>query len=163
MQLQRFVPMKLISIVLATACTLSLSLSVAADEPNQPCQAYLDTSNGVDDETNNCPITVGEFSIQGTFANSNWQISFLVWEPAYYILYTKNQQNGSKVTLTGFDVMGTTNRPQYRFIDRDRNITYVVTFRYSDPNTLRLEIYQNNRTIVNELLARESDELIGGP
>jgi hypothetical protein len=155
--------MKLISIVLATACTLSLSLSVAADEPIQPCQAYLDTSNGIDNETNNCPITRKEFSIRGTFANLNWQTSFWAWEPAYYILYVKNQQDDSTITLTGFDVMGTTNRPQYRFIDRDRNIIYVVTFRYSDLNTLRLEIYQNNRTIVNELLTRESDELIGGP
>ncbi|MCA1990484.1 MAG: hypothetical protein LDL41_00325 [Coleofasciculus sp. S288] len=57
--------------------------------------------------------------------------------------------------------MGTTSRPQYRFTDPERDVTYVVTFRYSDPNTIRLEIYQNNRAIVNELLARESDELIG--
>lgn len=159
--------MKLRAIALATICTLPLSLSLSfaaeADEPNQPCQASLDTTNGTDAEVNNCPITVGEFSIRGTFSNSNWQASFWAWEPAYYILYVKNQQDGSTINLTGFKVMGTTSRPQYRFTDPDRDVTYVVTFRYSDPNAIRLEIYKNNQSIVNELLARESDKLIGGP
>ena len=159
--------MKLRSIALATVCTLPLSLSLSlaagANKPNQPCRAYLDTRNEIDAEVNNCPITLGKFSIRGTFSNSNLQASFWAWEPAYYILYVKNKQNGSTINLTGFKVAGTTSRPQYRFTDPDRNVTYVVTFRYSDPNTLRLEIYQNNRTIANELLARESNKLIGGP
>lgn len=159
--------MKLIKIALVTACALPSSLFVpfatVAGEIDQPCQAYLDTSNGTDDEKNNCPITRGNFSIRGTFSNSNWQASFWAWEPAYYILYVKNQRNGSTINLTGFKVTGTTSRPQYQFTDRDRNITYIVTFRYSDSNAIRLEIYQNNRSIVNELLARESDKLIGGP
>jgi hypothetical protein len=157
-------------IALATACTLSLSLflpiATEADESNQPCQAYLaslDTSNGTDDEINNCPIIKGMFSIRGTFSNSNWRASFSAWEPAYYILYVKNQKDGKTINLTGFDVIGTTSRPQYRFIDEAQNITYVVTFRYSDSNAIRLEIYQNNRAIVNELLARESDKVMGGP
>lgn len=158
---------KLSFIALATVCTLPLSLSLSfaakADEPNQPCQAYLDTSNGTDAEANNCPITLGEFSIRGTFSNSNWQASFWAWEPAYYILYVKNQQDGSRINLAGFKVTGTTSRPQYRFTALESNVTYVVTFRYSDPNTIRLEIYKNNRAIVNELLARESNKLIGSP
>lgn len=159
--------MKLRLITLATVCTLPLSLflsfAAGADEPNQPCQAYLDTSQGTDAEANNCPITVGQFSIRGTFSNSNWQASFWAWEPAYYILYIKNHQDGRKLNLTGFNVKGTTSRPQYRFTDQDQGVTYVVTFRYSDPDTIRLEIYKNNRAIVNELLVRESDKLLGGP
>lgn len=160
--------MNLRRIVLAAVCSLpfSLSLSFAVrgiPRPNQPCQAYLDTSRGIDDEKNNCPITVGNFSIRVTFSNSNWQTSFWGYEPAYYILYVKNKQNGSRLNLTGFNVMGRTSRPQYRFTDTERNVNYIVTFRYSDPNTLGLEIYQNNREIANELLARESNQLIGGP
>ncbi|MCL1475780.1 hypothetical protein [Argonema antarcticum] len=159
--------MKLRTMAWATVCTLlfSLSLSFAAgsDEAEQPCQASLDTSNGSDNEENNCPITVGKFSIRGTFSNSNWQASFWAWEPAYYILYVKNQQDGSTINLTGFKVTGTTSRPQYRFTDPDRDVTYIVTFRYSDSDTIRLEIYQKDRASVNELLARESDKLIGGP
>jgi hypothetical protein len=152
-------------IAFATICTLALALSLSfvarADEPDQPCKARADSSSGVDAEINNCPITVGKFSMRGTFSNSNWQASFWAWEPAYYILYVKSQKDGSKVNLTGFDVIGTTSRPQYRFADR--NVTYIVTFRYSDSNTIRLEGYKNGRMFVNELLARESTKLIGGP
>ena len=158
--------MNLRRIVLATVCSLPFSLSFAVGgipSSDQPCQAYLDTSRGIDDEKNNCPIAVGNFSIRGTFSNSNWQASFWAYEPAYYILYVRNKQNGSTINLTGFNVTGTTGRPQYRFTDTDRNVNYIVTFRYSDPNTIRLEIYQNNREIGNELLARESKQLIGGP
>ena len=158
--------MNLRRIVLATVCSLPFSLSFAVGgipSSDQPCQAYLDTSQGIDDEKNNCPITVGNFSIRGTFSSSNWQASFWAYEPAYYILYVRNKQNGNPINLTGFNVTGTTSRPQYRFTDSERNVTYIVTFRYSDPNTIRLEIYQNNRDIANELLARESKQLIGGP
>ncbi len=159
--------MKVRAIALASVCSLllslSLSLAAGANKSNEPCQAHLDSSSRSDPEVNNCPITVGKFSIRGTFSNSNWQASFWAWEPAYYILYVKSRKDGSTVNLTGFDVMGTTNRPQYRFTDEERNVTYVVTFRYSDANTIRLEMYKNNRAIINELLTRESDELIGGP
>lgn len=160
--------MNLRRIVLATVCSLpfSLSLSLAVrgiPTSDQPCQAYLDTSRGIDDENNNCPSAVGNFSIRGTFSNSNLQASFWAYEPAYYILHVKNKPNGNPINLTGFNVTGTTSRPQYRFTDSERNLNYIVTFRYSDPNTIRLEIYQNNRAIANELLARESDKLIGSP
>ena len=159
--------MKLRLIALATVCTLPLSLfplfDARADEPNQPCEAYLDTSGEVDDETNNCPIAVENFSIVGTFSNSNWQASFGGWEPGYYILYVKNQQDGHKVNVGDFNVSGTTNRPQYQFTDENRGLTYVVTFQYSDPDTIQLEIYQKNQVIVDELLVRESDELLARP
>ena len=159
--------MKLKAIALATLCTLpfalSLSLTAKADSPNQPCQGRLVDRDGIDDEINNCPITVGNFSIRGTFSNSNFQASFWAYEPAYYILYVKNKRDGREINLTGFDVRGTTSRPQYRFSDRNRGITYVVTFQYSDRNTIRLEMFRNNHAIANQLLARESDKLIGGP
>lgn len=159
--------MKLKAIALATLFTLPLTLSLSfaakADRPNQPCQGRLVDNNGIDNEINNCPITVGNFSIRGTFSNSNFQASFWAYEPAYYILYVKNKRDGSTINLTGFNVTGTTSRPQYRFSDRNRGITYVVTFQYSDRNTIRLEMYRNNQAIANQLLARESDKLIGGP
>ncbi|HBB33376.1 MAG TPA: hypothetical protein DC064_16635 [Cyanobacteria bacterium UBA9273] len=159
--------MKVRAIALASVCSLllslSLSLAAGANKSNEPCQAHLDSSSRSDPEVNNCPITVGNFSIRGTFSNSNWQASFWAWEPAYYILYVKNKRDGSEINLTGFEVRGTTSRPQYRFTDRDRGITYVVTFQYSDRNTIRLEMFRNNQAIANQLLARESDKLIGGP
>ena len=33
-------------------------------------------------------------------------------------------------------------------------------FRYSDLDTIRLEVYQNDRVILNELLDRTSNEVI---
>lgn len=157
--------MKFRSIALAIICALPFFLLFAAraDQPDRACRAALDTSQGIDDEVNNCPITVGQFSIRGTFSNPNWRASFWAWEPAYYILYVENKNSKTKINLTGFDVAGTTSRPQYRFVDGDRKQTYVVSFQYANPNAIRLEIYQNNRAIVNELLVRESDKLIGGP
>ncbi|MCU0545189.1 MAG: hypothetical protein MUE44_23955 [Oscillatoriaceae cyanobacterium Prado104] len=157
--------MKLRSIALSIICSLPLfvPLSLAARADDRPCRADLDASKGTDDETNNCPITDGKFSIRGTFSNRNFLASFWAWEPAHYILYVENKKSGSKINLTGFHVAGTTNRPQYRFVDNEQKLTYVVSFRYSEANAIRLEIYQNNRAIVNELLIRESDKLIGGP
>jgi hypothetical protein len=156
--------LKLQLIAWATVCALPLCLSPwLTARADQLCQASLDTSNGIDAEVNNCPIATEEFSIAGTFSNSNWQASFWAWEPAYYILNVKNQQDGSTINLTGFDVIGTTSRPQYRFTDADRDLTHVVTFQYADADTIRLEIYQNDRAIVNELLTRESGDRIGGP
>jgi hypothetical protein len=159
--------MKLRLIALATVCTLPLSLfplfATRADEGNQPCEAYLDTSGEVDNETNNCSTTGENFSIEGTFSNSNWQASFGRWEPGYYILYVKNQQDGHKVNVGDFNVRGMINRPQYQFTDENQGLTYVVTFQYSDPDTIQLEIYQKNQVIVDELLVRESDELLGRP
>lgn len=159
--------MKIRAIAIATLFALPLSVSLLlaakADAPNQPCRAYLDTSRGVDDEINNCPLSVGDFSIGGTFSNPKWQASFWAWEPGYYILYLKNKSNGRTFNLTGFDVTGTTRRPQYRFIDRENNVTNLITFRYSDENTIRLQVYSKNHAIANELLTRESDSLLGGP
>lgn len=165
--------MKLRLIALATVCTLPLSLfplfAARADEGNQPCEAYLDTSGEVDNETNNCPTTRENFSIVGTFSNSNWQASFGGWEPGYYILYVKNKQDGHKVNVGDFNIRGMINRPQYQFTDKNQGLTYVVTFQYSDPDTIQLEIYQKNQmieynqAIVDELLVRESDELLVRP
>jgi hypothetical protein len=148
--------MKFLAIALASVCALPLVLSAPAARADVPCRAYMDDSRGVD-------ITTDDFSIRGTFASSNWRVSFWAWEPAYYIFYVENPQSGSQVNLTGFDVGGTTDRPQYQFTDPDTNRTYVVTFRYNDSDTLRLEVYQDGQAIANELLTRESDELIGGP
>ena len=152
-------------IALALICTLPVSLTIPSivARADELCQARLDTSGGNDNEINNCPIVLGEFSIRGTFANSNWQTSFWAWEPGYYILHVKNQQDDKIINLTGFNVLGTNRRPQYRFTDRNQALTYIVTFQYTNSNIIRLEIYEGDRLIVNELLPRESDRRIGGP
>jgi hypothetical protein len=155
---------KLKSIALATLATLSLFLSSACSvKADEPCRAYYSDRDGIDDEVNNCPINKDNFLLRGTFSNTKWQISFWQYEPAYYILNVTNKQDGSNINLAGLNVAGTTTRPQYKFFDETTKMTYVVTFRYTDSNTIRLEIYQNDRASVNELLPRESDKVIGGP
>ncbi len=68
------------------------------------------------------------------------------------------------VNLTGFHVLRTTRRPQYQFNDESNQaLTYIVTFQYTYSHIIRLEIYEGDRLIVNELLSRESDRRIGGP
>ncbi|NET03638.1 MAG: hypothetical protein F6K16_02650 [Symploca sp. SIO2B6] len=114
-----------------------------------PCRAY--TVDAPDEpyqyrEINNCPI------LNGTFTNSNWKVEIGQWEPAAYYYKGRNLSNGSSIELIDFDVTGTTDRPQYRFYNG--NVTYIVSFRDSDQNTIRLEVYQKERRILNQLLYR---------
>jgi hypothetical protein len=156
--------MKRIPIAITTVLSLPLSLSLswaALSQEEEPCQAYtVETpSSGYGfEEVNTCPLVRGEFSIRGTFSNENWRVSISQWEPAAYIYRGVNRRDGSSIQLIDFDVTGTTSRPQYRFTNED--VTYVVTFRYSDSDTIRLELYQDDRVILNELLDRESNEVM---
>lgn len=153
--------MKYLPIAIATALSLPLSLSgIALSQENEPCQAYTvetQTAYGFED-VNTCPLVREEFSIRGTFANENWQVSISQWEPAAYLYRGVNRHDGSEIQLIDFDIAGTTDRPQYRFANED--VTYVVTFRYSEPDTIRVEIIHDTRVILNELLDRESDEVM---
>lgn len=149
-------------IAIAVALFLPLSISGAAlSQEGEPCQAYEveapDTGYGFE-EVNTCPLVRENFSIRGTFANENWRVSISQWEPAAYIYRGVNRHDGSEIQLMDFDVRGTTSRPQYRFTNED--VIYVVTFRYSDPDTIRVEIIQGDRVLLNELLDRESDEVM---
>ncbi|MDY6783840.1 MAG: hypothetical protein SW833_15070 [Cyanobacteriota bacterium] len=139
--------MKLKQIALIASLFVGIQLPVKAE---QPCRAYtVDRLNYIGygyEEINNCPI------LNGTFSNSDWQVEVTKWEPADYRYRGTNLKNGDSIELFDFDVAGTTNRPQYRF--HNGNATYVVTFRYSDPDTIRLEVYQGNRRILNQLLYR---------
>ncbi|MDA0268025.1 MAG: hypothetical protein O2890_10920 [Cyanobacteria bacterium] len=143
--------------IIAAALSLPLALSVAWEASSQevPCQAYtVETgSQGYGfEEVNTCPLDHGNFSIQGIFANDNWDIEFFHWEPAAYLYRGINLQDGTSMQLIDFDVVGTSSRPQYRFTDG--NLTYTITFRYSDPDMIRFEVHHEGFTLVNELLER---------
>ncbi len=164
--------MKIIRIAIAIALSLPISLSVIAaalSQKDEPCQAYtVDTPTGYGyeyEEVNNCPLL-----IRGTFSNANWLVSVRAWEPAAYMYQAVNRSDGSRIGIMDFDVAGTTKRPQYRFTNNDdrtnddnrftnEDVTHVVTFQYSDPDTILLQVYQNNRLLVNEVLYRESDRV----
>lgn len=145
-------------IAIAVALSLPISLSLASpalSQRDEPCEAYTietQTRYGYE-EINNCPLTV-----RGTFGNRKWRVSITMWEPAAYLYVGLNRSNGSSISLMDFDVAGTTSRPQYQFTNKD--VTYVVSFQYSDPDTIRLQVYQNNEVLLNELLYRESDRVL---
>jgi hypothetical protein len=138
--------MKLIPIALTAT---SLLFGVTQPVQAAPCRAYEVETPGTPygfKEVNNCPI------LNGTFVNSDWKVEIGQWEPLAYYYRGTNLSNGSSTEIIDFNVTGTTNRPQYAFYNG--NFAYVVTFRKSDPNTIRLEVYQGERRILNQLLTR---------
>ncbi len=152
--------MKPIAITIAKALCLPLCLSLSwtALMAEEPCQGYVIETTEIPTEVNNCPMTTETFSISGTFSNANWKVATGGWEAGAYIYNRVNRQDGHSIRIFDFDVSGTTSRPKYRFTEG--NQTHVITFRYSDPNTIRLEVFHNQQLIINELLDRTSDERI---
>ena len=139
--------MKIERVVLMASLIAMFPLAV---EAQTACYATtVDNPDGFGysyEEINNCPI------INGTFSNGNWRVSISAYEPAAYTYRGTDLRTGSSIDLMDMDVHGTTDRPQYRF--RNGNVTYAVAFRYSDPNTIRLQVYQEGQEILNELLYR---------
>lgn len=150
--------MKLLNILPVAALILSgVAVPVRAEEPI-PCQAYTVDDNSAYGyhEVNNCPLTVS-----GTFANDNWRVAISGYEPGVYSFRLWHGQNGRRFfQLFDFDVIGDTERPQYRFKTQVANhsATVVVSFQYADPEYIRVEIFQAGRVTMNELLKKESDE-----
>ena len=135
----------IVTAVVAAVLTLGGDLAAQA----APCQAYTverpNTPYGYE-EINNCPNLSGEFS------NANWRVSLQKWEPAAYLYRGFNRQTSDQIQLIDFDVVGTTDRPQYRFHNGDT--TYTVSFQTADPDTIRPQVYQLDLLVVNELLYR---------
>lgn len=135
--------------IIATAVATALILGTDLAAEAAPCQAYTierpNTPYGYE-EINNCPNLSGEFS------NADWQVSIQKWEPAAYLYRGVNRQTSALIQLIDFDVVGTTDRPQYRFHNGDT--TYTVSFQTADPDTIRLQVYQLDQLVVNELLYR---------
>lgn len=115
----------------------------------EPCQIKTipNNSGGYSfTEINNCPI------LEGTFYNNDWKVEISQWEPAAYSYRGTNRINGNSIHLISGKIGGTVDRPQYKF--RKGNVVYVVSFQNSDPNTIRVEIFENDVLIFNQLLHR---------
>lgn len=141
-------------LLLSLLTTASIIGHTASAQAEQPCRAYTRDTNDMGygyEEINNCP-----FIKYGTFQNRDWEVFVGAWEPAAYIYRGKNRHDGRSVDLMDFDVSGTTRRPQYSF--HNKNVTYRVTYQAADPDTIRLEVFQNSNRILNQLLSRTSSE-----
>ena len=102
------------------------------------------------EEINNCPL------LTGIFASEEWTIKLSYWEPGAYVLKGINRFNGKKINAMGFQVRGTVERPQYPFSEGRTETLYLVTFQRADPNTIRLEIFEDTVPVYNQLLHKTS-------
>ncbi|MEB3225222.1 MAG: hypothetical protein VKJ86_05395 [Synechococcus sp.] len=89
----------------------------------------------------------------GVFRNGEWEISIAraQSEGFGYMYKGRNRRTGDSLFLETSEVIGTTSRMQYIF--RNGNYRYTVTIRPSEPNVIRLEVYQGNRVLLNQLLS----------
>ncbi|MGD1851248.1 MAG: hypothetical protein ACFCBU_11805 [Cyanophyceae cyanobacterium] len=115
----------------------------------QACRMYTRPNPGGAyeyEEINNCP------PLNGTIQHERWRVQVGLWEPAAFFYRGTERRSGNSIELIDDVVRGTTDRPQYQF--KNGNTIYQVTFRPSDSGTLRLEVFQNGRRILNQLLSR---------
>ncbi len=117
-----------------------------------PCHVYAEGIDGGNDgyrEVNNCPPATG------TFQNERWRVEFGRWEPAAFVYRGTNRLTGDSIQVVHGEVRGTTDRPQYLF--RNANTVYVVSFQADNANVIRVEVWQSDRRILNQLLTRIAD------
>lgn len=110
-------------------------------------------------------ITIGDYGYPsntclfpgggGVFQNAGWEISILHYEEDYHIYYGRDRRTGNSLQLDISEISGTTTRSQY--IARNGQYRYVVTIQPLDPNVIRLEVYQGQRVLLNQLLYKIGD------
>lgn len=123
------------------------------------------TASMLSAEASTCRLYEGQYSLftncefptnkGGVFSNGEWQVSIARWnqgEAFDYMYKGRNLRTGDSLFLDNVQLAGTTERSQYIF--RNGNYRYIVTVRPSDPNTIRLEVYQGGRVLLNQLLYR---------
>ena len=142
---------RLIAVMAGLLFSMAFSgLLDSTDAIGEPC--ILSTRNLSEDqgygfeEVNNCP------PINGVFQNEQWRVEFGHWEPTAFLYRGTNRQNGDFIELINDELQGTTDHPEYIF--RKGDMLYSVAFRPTEPNTIRLQVFQGDRRILNQLLTR---------
>lgn len=126
----------------AVSLVLSSTLSVHAERCHNNEYLY-----GYGVYVSNCDFPQGG----GIFQNDAWEVVVLSYE-AELSYRGKNRNTGASIILNKAIVSGTKERSQ--FIFRNGDVRYIVTIRPSDPNVIRLEVYQGNQILLNQLLSR---------
>ncbi|USR92287.1 hypothetical protein NEA10_06075 [Phormidium yuhuli AB48] len=87
----------------------------------------------------------------GSFRDSQWDLSLFMDRGNYYY---RGQARGSReyLELWNVEFAGTPDRRVYRWYNA--NYTYQVVWRPADPDFVRLQVFENNREILNRLLER---------
>ncbi|MEM6502836.1 MAG: hypothetical protein AAF685_13475 [Cyanobacteria bacterium P01_C01_bin.89] len=98
------------------------------------------------DDFTNCPL------LQGNFQNERWTVTLDTADTGLYTYEGSDRDGSNSIYLSSREVRGTEDRPIYTF--RNGDTAYTITFRASDHNTIRLEVFQGDQRILNELLTR---------
>ncbi|MCC5896956.1 MAG: hypothetical protein JJU32_03430 [Phormidium sp. BM_Day4_Bin.17] len=87
----------------------------------------------------------------GSFRDSQWDVSLFMDRGQYYY---RGQARGSRdyLQLRDVEFAGTNDRRVYRWYNA--NYTYQVVWRPTDPNFIRLQVFENNVELLNRLLER---------
>ncbi|WP_143596820.1 hypothetical protein [Synechococcus sp. BDU 130192] len=137
-------------LILSGFISASTLLIWASSVQAQRCQdnVYLPYGSGL--YVSNCNFP----QRGGVFQNTQWEVAIYPWEETYFYK-GRNRQTGDSLFLGNVDVSGTKQRMHFTF--RNGNYRYIVTIRPSDPNVIRLEVYQGSRALLNQLLYKVGD------
>ncbi len=115
---------------------------------DRPCEAYSLDHPEIPpwDAFTNCPL------LRGTFQNQDWRVTLATVDTGVYSYEGSDRHTGESIYLSSREVSGTEARPVYTF--RNGETAYTVTFRDNDHNTIRLQVYQRGRSVLNQLLQR---------
>jgi hypothetical protein len=94
----------------------------------------------------------------GDFSDGNWMIT-LYYDNNVRHYHGWNLKTGDTISLSGGTVSGDSRRWVYSWLNDD--YIYEVSWRPSDPNIIRLQVFDpNGKTIVNRLMTKQTG--VGG-
>ena len=136
--------------VLVSVTLLGGAISVVPEAAiaARPCETYSLDHPEIPPwgDFTNCPL------LQGEFVSDRWRIILDTVGTGVYSYEGIDRRTGNAIYLSGREVRGTEDRPVYTF--RNGDTAYTVAFRSNDHNTIRVQVYQRGRRILNELLTR---------
>ena len=142
-------------ILLATAISISTTILWASSARAEKCAIYTEGLPSIMTYAySNCPFPNGG----GIFQNDleKIHIAHLGGDSPHY-RFGLRVPSGRYFVLVGFDIRGTTDRRQYFFnspYQLNDPYTHIVTIRPSNPNIIRVEMYEGNKLISNKLFYR---------
>lgn len=110
------------------------------------------SSVAIADLTLNPPIIAQATFPVGTFEDAQWSITLDYYNNALSY-FGMNKRTNQTLDLRGAKTAGTPQRRLYIWINGDT--TYQITWQPSDPNTVRLQVFDGRkREVLNRLLHR---------
>ena len=137
-----------LSLMVLGAIIVPLDASAQPAITIRPCEIYALDHPEIPpwDDFTNCPL------LQGTFQNENWRVTLDTADRGIYTYEGFDRRNGDSIYISSRDVQGSEDYPTYTF--RNGDTLYQISFRSNDHNTIRLQVSQGGRSLLNTLLTR---------